>query len=530
MVLGLLSYRMHMRVSWLALLALSASSCSKPDMGQPAGAVQPQESVLRAAHIAASSEHAPNPGYTFVATNLVDGALNTSWQPASSDHISPKWIRLDFDGEVTVTSVAIANGFQAKDRYGDEFLLNSRIAMARLRFEDSSEVPIRFADNARGYARFVIPKKTTRSLELLVDGTYAGTKWNDLAISEIEITGIAQPVPVMQSQSVEAPGPTADQWWAPPPGERKSIEALAYGFAGIDEKDLGAMFTSDLKPIYGAPSLFEERPPRRVPRDAMEKLIVKLRESSQMDAGFRWLFLKVGSSYEQDRDYQVIRAMQIKEIVRVDESARMRRPPDNAMFYLAEVHRGASFDLFIDGRRSAMGAQLELLFAQGDGAARHVRESGSYRLKAFGLGLRDISGDGIFAMTPQQIAESYRTGEPVPVQLVFRTIPGRNYKPIEYHVPVPVVDEPMLVLQENRWKSWKIPTGTYGIEITSTPNGCWLEWMGDAACDSNIAPHQEYTSVSMHCMIARPTELRLTNPTTWGLGPAEAVRVYIERR
>jgi hypothetical protein len=242
------------------------------------------------------------------------------------------------------------------------------------------------------------------------------------------------------------------------------------------------------------------------------------------------LFVKVGAHYEIGRDYQVIRAMQIKDVVRVDESARMRRPPENAVFYLAEVHRGASFDLFVDGRRSAMGARLELLLAQGDGAAKYLRESADYRLKAFGLGLTDVSGDGIFAMTPQQIAERYRTGEPVPVQLVFRTIPGRNYQPREYPIHRVIVDQPMFVLHENTWQSRTLPSGKYWLEISCRPNGCSLEWAGDPTCDSQVAPAREYTSISMQCIVSKGATLTLGNPTTFGLGPSEAVSLYVESR
>jgi hypothetical protein len=327
-----------------------------------------------------------------------------------------------------------------------------------------------------------------------------------------------------------AAAPNEETWWTPPPGERKSVEALAHGFAGIDEKDLGAAFTADLKPVYGAPNLFEDRPPRRVPRGGMEKLVIKLRNSSQFDGGFRWLFLKAGASYERDRDYQVVRAMQVKEVVRLDESARMRRPPDSAVFYLAEVHRGVSYDLLVDGQRSVMGRRLELLFAHAGGSARQVQDSGSYRLKAFGLGLRDLSGEGIFAMTPEQIAASYRTGDPVPVQLVFRTIPGREYKPMEYPMPVSVVDEPAFTVAEDAWQSWALPAGDYSVEATSFPNGCRPSWTGDVTCDTEVSPRGEYTHLSMHCTVTGRAELTLMNPSVFDLGPVETMSLYIERR
>lgn len=517
-----------MRALRSVLLMLFISGCSKTRNAEGNGAAPVM--MLRPARITASSEHPADPMYTFVAANLVDGALNTSWQPASSDR-GPKWIRLEFDADVVVTSVAVANGFQTRDRHGDEFVLNRRISTGRLRFSDGSEISIQFGDNVRDYVRFAVPRKITRTIELRVDETYPGTKWNDLAISEVEVTGFAPSVAAVTSEPTSAaPASLEETWWTPPPGERKSVEALAYGFAGIDEKDLGAAFTADLKPVYGSPNLFEDRPPRRVPRDGMEKLVIKLRNSTQFDGGFRWLFLKAGASYERDRDYQVVRAMQVKEVVRLDESARMRRPPDNAMFYLAEVHRGVSYDLLVDGQRSAMGRRLEILFTQAGGSARQVQDSGSYRLKAFGLGLRDLNGEGIFAMTPEQIAASYRTGNPVPVQLVFRTIPGRDYKPREYPIPVTVVDEPAFTVAENAWQSWALPAGDYSIEATSFPNGCRPSWTGDIACDTEFSPRGEYTRVSMHCTATGRAELTLMNPSVFDLGPVETMSLYIEQR
>ena len=413
------------RVYWLGFaLAVGCGSKESKSTGEA-----PKESApakLRVARISASSAQGPSVGYTFVATNLLDGAIETSWQPAKNDR-GPHWVRLELDEEVTITSIAIANGFQIKDRYGDEFLLNRRIASGRLRFGDGAEVPVRFAADARGLVSFPIDRKRTRTVELFVDETHDGTKWKDLAVSEIQITGIAKRAEPTVAKASE---PSArGEWWTPPAGERTDVPALAHGFAGIDENDLGAIFTSELKPVHGAPNLFESKPPRRVARDSMDHLVIKLRDSAQLEAGFRYLIFTAGSTHKAEREYQLVRALQVSEVLRVDESARMRRPPEEAVFYLAEVHRGRSFDLLVEGEHSAMGAQLGLVFGGGDASLKHLRESSRYRLKAFGLGLRDVTGDGIFAMSPQQIAERYRAGPAVPVQLVFRTIPGRVYKP-----------------------------------------------------------------------------------------------------
>lgn len=76
---------------------------------------------------------------------------------------------------------------QTTDRFGDEFLLNSRIAHARLRFGDGSEVPIRFEADKRGLVNFDVGNKTTNEVTLLIDDVHAGTRWHDLAVSEIDV-------------------------------------------------------------------------------------------------------------------------------------------------------------------------------------------------------------------------------------------------------------------------------------------------------------------------------------------------------
>jgi hypothetical protein len=477
--------------------------------------------VLRPSKVAASSVHLPASGYTYDAENLIDGAVETSWQPAKKAS-GDVWIRFDYDAPITVTSIAIANGFQTNDRFGDEFLLNRRIAKGVIVI-GSVEVPIEFESSTRSYVHFAIPKATGSTIEIRIKDTHPGSKFNDLAVSEIEVSGTPA------SRTVAAEVPTEkEQWWNAPQAARKDVVALAHGFAGLDENDLGTMYTADLTPLNGAPNLFESKPARRVPRDEMQHLVVKLRQSLQMNAGFNYLFLKAGGSYERERDYQLVRAMQVHEVVRVDETARMHEPPRDAVFYLAEVHLGASFDLLIDGEFSSMGAKLEAAFAAVGGTLESVHKSSAYRMHAFGLGLRDTTGEGIFAMTPEQITTSYRTGTPVPVELVFRTIPGRTFTSHPIKVPEPVVDAPSLAIGEDAFHSYNLPAGKYRVKMSSRPNGVQIEWEDGASCSENLGS-RPLTAIDMTCTVDSAQHLKLTNPTTFGLGPQESVSIYVER-
>jgi hypothetical protein len=144
------------------------------------------DEVVRPARVTASSTQPAGPGYSFSPDNVADGNLATSWQPSGGR--KPMWIRLDFESEIDLTSVSIANGFQSRDRFGDEFILNDRIAVGRIRLSDGVEVPVRFAADTRGLVRFPLSGSTTW-IALFVDETHRGTKWHDLAVSEIEVRG-----------------------------------------------------------------------------------------------------------------------------------------------------------------------------------------------------------------------------------------------------------------------------------------------------------------------------------------------------
>ncbi len=142
----------------------------------------------------ASSTMQTDKGYTYVVDNLFDHDVATSWQPRRSDR-HPQ-VLIKFPDQLTLTSIEISNGFQAYDaKDGDEFVLNSRIAHARLRFADSSEIQIQFDVDER-MKKVDLGQKRTREVTLLVDDVHRGTKWRDLAISEISFRYLGSPPPL----------------------------------------------------------------------------------------------------------------------------------------------------------------------------------------------------------------------------------------------------------------------------------------------------------------------------------------------
>ncbi len=146
--------------------------------------------ALPIAHAHASSVLPPWKGYRFDVGQLLDGDLTTSWQPLDKRHGGVgQWVELGFSEPRVVSAIQIANGLQHRDTFGDLFLLNGRVRRFRLEFSDQSMIDADLDKTTRGRVRFKFAPRVVRSVRLVVVTSWPGEKWNDIAISEIELLG-----------------------------------------------------------------------------------------------------------------------------------------------------------------------------------------------------------------------------------------------------------------------------------------------------------------------------------------------------
>ncbi len=162
-----------------------------------------------AASAVASSTMTAGKRYSYGAENLFDGDLATSWQPRRDD--PHPWVRVTFSAPLVVDGLRIANGFQISDNDGDEFLLNSRVAKATVTFDDGTRLPLDFQLDQRGYASFKVPTITTKTMTFSIDAVTPGTRWKDLAISEVGVVGheIDAPDPAVPPSAPAEDSPAA---------------------------------------------------------------------------------------------------------------------------------------------------------------------------------------------------------------------------------------------------------------------------------------------------------------------------------
>ncbi|HRE88772.1 MAG TPA: discoidin domain-containing protein [Myxococcota bacterium] len=173
-------------------------------------------------------------GYTFDAANLIDGRVDTSWQPAKSDTLGVgQWVELDLGGYYQIDRLEIAQGLQKTDpELGDLFCRNNRFADARIFFEDGTyaaywaepfarelkiEVFSRGPDLPENGDKTVV----TRFLRLVVESVHEPVDWKDLAIAEVRVFG--RPAPAIPAD------PTSITWDRPGAWSLKTaiIEACA---------------------------------------------------------------------------------------------------------------------------------------------------------------------------------------------------------------------------------------------------------------------------------------------------------------
>lgn len=317
--------------------------------------------------------------------------------------------------------------------------------------------------------------------------------------------------------------------WTASVGQREDVKALAYAFPSLDERDLGTVFDAQLKPIYGAEPLFDNRVPRHVRRDEMSHALLSLTDTIQFEAGFRYLLTSVGAKWNAAREYRLYRAIQLAEVIRIDDTKPLRRPPDNAVFYLAEVRKGASYDMMIEGEREEMGARLDTALAAGTASASTLRTKSKYIVRQRGAGLRPKAADAIFATTPELVSARYETTEhPVPIELVFRTIPGRVAPKKALPRPTVVADK-RVSLPEGRGEQFSFPRpGTYYIRAASEPSGIVMSWSGDARCDPPTEG-PERKNIATQCQVRKGAILTVRNYTRTYLGSTEDATVRIVR-
>jgi hypothetical protein len=134
---------------------------------QPAAPV----SHIISVQVAASSEHPKYP-----ASNVIDGDPGTVWQEEKTRKPFGEWLKLSFDGQVTVTKLGIVSGYDFIDGEGkDYYPLNCRLKEAELIFSTGNTMKV-YLDDTRAIQYITIdPPRETSLIRMTVFDVYKTT-------------------------------------------------------------------------------------------------------------------------------------------------------------------------------------------------------------------------------------------------------------------------------------------------------------------------------------------------------------------
>jgi hypothetical protein len=205
---------------------------------------------------------------------------------------------------------------------------------------------------------------------------------------------------------------------------------------GLTATDLGRVFDSAFQPLAGRKALFKTKVPEGY--QVFRHSVALIEDGITLTATVRSWGLNADA--EQKRRFASYRAEQITEIHAVDDMTAPETAPTTAMYYLAKVFYGRSFEVRLSGEEKQFHTGLAGSFLSGklDGGLKSFAEKNRLEFTAVGRGLRPKSEAAIYAKQPSEIEENYTVdgSMAVPVEVEYRLIPGRSLptaQPIVWH-------------------------------------------------------------------------------------------------
>lgn len=131
-------------------------------------------------------ENLPDLGIVrYDASNVLDRDQATSWVEGATGPGIGEQLVLSFSQPINVVRLGLDIGF---DRDDSIFAANNRVHRVNLLFSDGSKQSIEFADQ-RGVQYIQLDRVTTDVIIIIIDSVYAGTKYDDTCIAEVEVWG-----------------------------------------------------------------------------------------------------------------------------------------------------------------------------------------------------------------------------------------------------------------------------------------------------------------------------------------------------
>ncbi len=122
-------------------------------------------------------------GFDYSPGQVIDQDFSTSWVEAASGDGIDEWIKMQFSAPAKINILGIVPGF-ARDN--DIYLENNRIKSFELEFSDGTTITEQLIDRY-GMHFVAFPTIDTDYIKLTIKSVYAGSKYDDSPIAELDI-------------------------------------------------------------------------------------------------------------------------------------------------------------------------------------------------------------------------------------------------------------------------------------------------------------------------------------------------------
>lgn len=202
---------------------------------------------------------------------------------------------------------------------------------------------------------------------------------------------------------------------------------------GISDGILGTPLDAHFRPLQGAigRSLFPDAKVSRLPQSYVAHDSTTVRDALALEANLSaWSLVDASIGYDAETRFGTYRAFQVVGITTIDDTADMEDVPPEAVFYVAKVLWGYSYEAVFEGQRRTFTAGVGAHLATVQGDMNSFAASHHLKMHFVGAGLRPKSSSALFARSPQEVLSAYGTaGAPSPIFVEYRPVPQRTLPP-----------------------------------------------------------------------------------------------------
>lgn len=149
------------------------------------------EEELTVAEASASSVLDPDGGVTYEPQRTIDGQPETAWNDGVDGEPTGEWLEYSFDAPVRIARIEVRNGYDKTVGDLDLFDANARVRDLTIETDDTS-TEAQLSDT-REPQSVDGPDGPVCRVRMLVDSVYEGSRFSDVAVSEVAFFGTEDP-------------------------------------------------------------------------------------------------------------------------------------------------------------------------------------------------------------------------------------------------------------------------------------------------------------------------------------------------